>query len=93
MRSFICLNRPQHAAGVGPTARRYRSIAARPAVSSECEQCFVVSVRRKLIADLFTTAMCRIAVQRCVRQYNDLLTKEKPSHVVIEEVKVRKLIA
>ena len=30
-------------AAVGPAARRYRSIAARPALSSKCEQCHVVS--------------------------------------------------
>jgi len=41
---------------------------------------------------MFSGAMCLINVQRCVRQYNELITKEKPSHVVIEEVKVRNLI-
>jgi len=45
---------------VGPACRRYRSIAAsgdgavqRPAVSSKCEQCDVVSCRRKLKTDVF----------------------------------------
>ena len=30
-------------AAVGPTDRRYRSTAARPALTSKCEQCHVVS--------------------------------------------------
>ena len=30
-------------AAVGPAGRRYRSIAARPAFSSNCEQCHAVS--------------------------------------------------
>ena len=40
-------------AAVGPPAWRYRSIAARPALSSncECEQCHVVSWRRNLNTD------------------------------------------
>ena len=46
----VCLSylRPPHAsaggfAAVGPAGRRYRSIAARPALSSKCKQCHVVS--------------------------------------------------
>jgi len=45
-------------AAVGPAARRYRSTAARPAVSRstarsrKCGQCHVISGRRKLNADL-----------------------------------------
>ena len=38
-------------AAVGPAGRRYRSIAARPALSSNCEQCYVISWRRKLNTD------------------------------------------
>ena len=37
-------------AAVRPAVRRYRSIAARPALSSKCEQCHVVSWRRTLTA-------------------------------------------
>jgi len=40
------------AAAFCPAARRYRSIAARPALSSKCEQCHVVSWRRQLNTDL-----------------------------------------
>ena len=54
-RPSVC---PSHRCGgfaaVGPAARRYRSIAARPALSSKCEQCRVASRRRKLNTDLFT---------------------------------------
>ena len=39
---------PQAAAAGLPAGRRYRSIAARPALSSKCEQCHIVSKRRKL---------------------------------------------
>ena len=31
-------------------------------------------------------------MQRCVRQYNELLANDRLSHVLIEEIKVRKLI-
>jgi len=58
-RASVCVSvRPSHRCGgfaaVGPAARRYRSIAARPALSSKCEQCRVASRRRKLNTDLFT---------------------------------------
>jgi len=44
---------------VGPAARRYRSIAARPALNSKCEQCHIVSGRRKLTTDSsFYRALC-----------------------------------
>ena len=39
-------------AAVSPAGRRYRSIAARPVLSSNCEQCHVVSWRWKLNTDL-----------------------------------------
>jgi len=46
----VCLSRRSTAAAacdgfaaVGPAGRRYQSIAARPALSSNCEQCHVVS--------------------------------------------------
>ena len=60
----VCLSVPARAhsccrfAAVCPAGRRYRSIAARPALSSsgvrrpcECGQCHVVSVARKLNGD------------------------------------------
>ena len=40
-----------------PASRIYWSIAARPAPSSNCEQCHVVSWRRKLNTDLSTQAI------------------------------------
>jgi len=40
-------------AAVGPAAKRYRSTAARPALSSKCEQCHAVSGRRKLVTSMF----------------------------------------
>jgi len=40
-------------AAVGPATRRYRSIAAQPALSTECKQCHVNSWCRKLSTDLF----------------------------------------
>ena len=39
-------------AAVGPAARRYRSTAALPALSSKCGQCHVVSWRSELNTDL-----------------------------------------
>jgi len=45
---------------VGPAARRYRSTAARPALSSKCEQCHVVSRRRKLNTDLLAIGLRRL---------------------------------
>ena len=37
-------------AAVGPAASGYRSIAARPALSSKCEQCHVVKLNTDLLA-------------------------------------------
>jgi len=42
----------------GPGGRRYRSIAARPALSSNCEQCHAVSWPRKLNTDLLNCKYC-----------------------------------
>jgi len=50
-------------AAVGPAGRRYQSIAARPALSSNCEQCYVVSRRRKLNKNLLQDSLY-IAVMR-----------------------------
>ena len=47
-------------ASVSPTGRKYRSTAARPALSSNCEQCHVVSRRRKL-----NTPTCSAHTARC----------------------------
>ena len=47
-------------AAVGPAGRRYRSIAARPALSSNCEQCHVVSGRRKLNRRVYSFRRWRI---------------------------------
>ena len=44
---------PPHAAAVCTAASRYPSTAARPTLSSKCEQCHVVSWRRKLNTDFF----------------------------------------
>jgi len=44
-------------AAVGPAARRCRSIAARPTLTSRCEQCHVVSRRRKLETDSFVLVL------------------------------------
>jgi len=54
VRPTVCLSHSRTAAvcsgfaAVGPAARRYRSIAARPARSSKCGQCHVCGRRRKL---------------------------------------------
>ena len=56
----VCLSLPSFGhydgfAAVGSVARRSRSIAAQPALGSKCEQCHVVSWRRKLNTDLLIT--------------------------------------
>jgi len=60
----VCLSvrpiiQPPHAgfAATDPASRIYWSIAARPAPSSNCEQCHVVSWPRKLNTDLSTQAI------------------------------------
>jgi len=40
-------------AALGQADRRYRLTAARSALSSTCEQCYVISCRRKLNTELF----------------------------------------
>ena len=67
---FVCLSvclshhsPARFAAAVGPASRRCRSITARPALSSKCEQCHVSSCRRKLNMDLlfsYTELMCNL---------------------------------
>ena len=53
-------------AAVGPAGGRYRSIAAaRPARRSNCEQCRVVSGRRKLNTDLFWYGWSWLALFCC----------------------------
>jgi len=43
---------------VSLAGKKYRSIGARPALSSKCDQCDVVSWRRKLNADLLIFSLC-----------------------------------
>jgi len=51
-------------AALGTTGRRYRSIAAWPARSSNCKQCHVVSWRRKLNTELFVSLQTSVALKR-----------------------------
>jgi len=57
VRLSVCLSHHSAAArycggfaAVGPAASGYRSIAARPALSSKCEQCHVVKLNTDLLA-------------------------------------------
>jgi len=56
-------------AAVGPAGGRYRSIAARPALSSKCDQCHVVSWRTKLNTDLFTLLLRSSRKAQCYDEH------------------------